>query len=516
MERRNFVIGLLFVFIFTFNITSASVVIITANSTPVEGFVPSLATAVTGDTIKWVNGNGQHTTASTSIPPGAASWNSPTIGGSGFTYVVAVPGTYNYTCHPSGGGHMDASIVVSDPAPVAVINIPNDFPTIQQGINASNVGDTVLVSPGTYFENINFTGKNIVVASLYLTTGDKSYIDQTIINGRDSSSVVTFTNGEGAAALISGFTIRNGYGASWLDGNGGGICCINASPTIDHNLIDSNMVSFADGGGIYCENSSSIITNNNIVFNGGGYVIIGSGIACNGGAPYIAYNTITGSWGDSPNGIDLFNSSATVINNTIVFNEGSGIFIRDTSDVSVSNTIIWGNNFQSINILDPIVSNVIVTFSDVEGGYIGTGNIDLSPVFTDSLNNDFSLQSSSPCIDVADPGSPFDPDGTRSDMGALFFEQNVGINNDDVTNGKNNIKIFPNPFSAYTSLEFENNNGEKHTLLIYNSMGQMVRAVDNIKDGQITINRESLTKGIYFLHLMNKSEIAGIGTVIVE
>ena len=103
MERRNFVIGLLFVFIFTFNITSASVVIITANSTPVEGFVPSLATAVTGDTIKWVNGNGQHTTASTSIPPGAASWNSPTIGGSGFTYVVAVPGTYNYTCHPSGG-----------------------------------------------------------------------------------------------------------------------------------------------------------------------------------------------------------------------------------------------------------------------------------------------------------------------------------------------------------------------------------------------------------------------------
>jgi hypothetical protein len=44
-----------------------------------------------------------------------------------------------------------------------ILNVPNTYPTIQAGINASSTGDTVLVEPGTYPENINYNGKNIMV-----------------------------------------------------------------------------------------------------------------------------------------------------------------------------------------------------------------------------------------------------------------------------------------------------------------------------------------------------------------
>ena len=77
-----------------------------------------------------------------------------------------------------------------------IINIPADYQTIQQGIDAAIDGDTVLVDTGTYFENINYNGKNITVASYYLTTLDTSYISQTIIDGDSAGSVVRFENDE--------------------------------------------------------------------------------------------------------------------------------------------------------------------------------------------------------------------------------------------------------------------------------------------------------------------------------
>jgi len=116
-----------------------------------------------------------------------------------------------------------------------VINVPGDSTTIQTGINGASNGDTVLVQPGTYIENINFNGRNIVLGSLFSTTGDTSHISTTIIDGDSSGSVVTFENGEDSTTVIIGFTLQNGARS-----HGGGIWCPNSSPYIANCVIYNN------------------------------------------------------------------------------------------------------------------------------------------------------------------------------------------------------------------------------------------------------------------------------------
>jgi len=142
-----------------------------------------------------------------------------------------------------------------------IIDIPGDYPTIQQGINASFDGDTVLVQPGTYIENINFNGHNIVLGSLFLTTRDTTYISATIIDGDSAGYVVKFDNSEDSTATITGFSIQNGYA-----GYGGGIYCHLSDVQICYNIIRENVV-YIYGGGIYCAESNPVIRNNIIQYN---------------------------------------------------------------------------------------------------------------------------------------------------------------------------------------------------------------------------------------------------------
>jgi hypothetical protein len=85
-----------------------------------------------------------------------------------------------------------------------VIHVPADQPAIQAAINAAANGDTVLVAPGTYNEQINFLGKTIVVRS---QGGNKV----TTIDGASvAGPVVRFVSGETLKSVLQGFTIQNG------------------------------------------------------------------------------------------------------------------------------------------------------------------------------------------------------------------------------------------------------------------------------------------------------------------
>ena len=248
-------------------------------------------------------------------------------------------------------------------ASATIINIPSEYATIQAGIDASSDGDTVLVQPGTYVENINFNGHNIVLGSLFLTTGDTSYIEQTVIDGDSSGSVVTFESGEDSTAVITGFTIQNG-----LAHYGGGIFCSYTRPAITHNIITSNWAQAgwfdpSRGGGIYCVNSEPYIANNNICDNVIGDILsyydgFGGGIACwDNSSPVIENNIITNNrildFGNGA-GIKCFNNSHPIIignffSGNIGDNYGGTISCQLYSQALIYNNVLENNRGAGIS-----------------------------------------------------------------------------------------------------------------------------------------------------------------------
>ncbi|NSW76715.1 MAG: right-handed parallel beta-helix repeat-containing protein [Candidatus Atribacteria bacterium] len=237
------------------------------------------------------------------------------------------------------------------------------FSTIQEAIDAALPGDVIIVAPGTYHENIDFKGKNITVRS----SNPPSSQAVTIIDGNHAGPVVSFRNGEGNTAVLEGFTIQNGKGTHT---SGGGITCINSSPTILSNVIISNSAekgggiscsaaspqirdnkillnsATSGGGGIYCgESSSPVIKRNTITTNSATHASNGGGIFCSDSTPIIVSNDL--SWNEASNGGGIYCLSSTVAiaGNTFTKNQatqkGGGIFVSKSSAVTDAKGNPW-------------------------------------------------------------------------------------------------------------------------------------------------------------------------------
>jgi len=118
-------------------------------------FSPSSLSVNVGDTVKWVIAVGSHTTTSTSIPPGANTWNNP-INNSNpeFEYPVTVEGTYDYKCNPHGFTGQFVAINTNIKTPIAFA-----------GFSLS------MVRPSVYNVSYTLNRSSEVKISLYDVTG---------------------------------------------------------------------------------------------------------------------------------------------------------------------------------------------------------------------------------------------------------------------------------------------------------------------------------------------------------
>ncbi len=431
-------------------------------------------------------------------------------------------------------------------------NVPANYSTIQSAINASVNGDTVVVAPGTYFENINFKGRNIVVTSQYYLAQNVSFINSTIINGStplfpDTASCVVFNHGETAAALLQGFTLTGGGGSKWLDihgagtyREGGGILIELSSPTIKHNLIVNNLitntsgVTSTGGGGIRVGDGNPTICSNAIMFNqakyGPGVVLNYTGvkltnnvIASNSGG--VSYNGGSGIWA-----INNFSATPIIIeNNTVVNNYSAlaggtgGILIWGCNNTTLRNNIVYGNTPMAAQVKTITVAPTVI-YNNIESGYTGTGNISQNPLFA---SNNYFLATGSPCIDAGDPNLIYNDIEDQANLGNALFPSLALLHNDmgafggpcasnlptfaSVTNineqkkSISSFNVFPNPSSSYFILNFKLKQTKTIKIEILNMIGQVVKVAfeEEVKQGEnsVKINNDKLAGGTYFVRI---------------
>ena len=260
------------------------------------------------------------------------------------------------------------------------INIPDDFSSIQNAIDYSYDTDTLLVQPGTYYEHINFKGKAITLASLILTTGDTTYISQTIIDGSNNGRVITFNYGENSNTILNGFTIQNGK-VTENNASGGGISCDNSSPTLKNLRVINNTAEGSWdsglGGGLYSINSEALMQN--IVFEENSSNYKGGAIFCEFSGLELIDVIIKNNYADYGGGI--FNYGANVpsmnlenvaIKNNYAVELGGGIYFTaySSADFSSSNrsnifSNTAGNSIGADIYADdcPIIDVVVDTFT---------------------------------------------------------------------------------------------------------------------------------------------------------
>ena len=345
-----------------------------------------------------------------------------------------------------------AAVLVVDPSGAG------DYETIQEAINNSQDGDTIVVKPGTYAEQVGFNSRRVTVRSE--DPSDPAVVEATVI-AVDSGHGVYFDFGEGSDSVLEGFTIT-GYGvfcsatSPTISGNVIRDCAdagisgeSGAAPTIVGNtitgcaqegiygcdgLIQGNTISANDGGIAYCQGTiqdntitdnaqegvyacNGLIEGNTIARNLAGLSncggrIEGNRVTDNGGAGGMYYcdgqivgNVIVGNTASSSGG-GLFSCQGSILNNVIAGNQahGGGGGLYDCSQSVCNNTIVGnvatGRGGGLSHCAGTVCNNIIAyNEADSAGGLYGTSNNTYNAFWTNDGGN-FGGEASSGSGDI--------------------------------------------------------------------------------------------------------------------
>ncbi len=268
--------------------------------------------------------------------------------------------------------------------------VPSSYGTIQEALDSSYRGDTILVSDGTYYENLVMPCHDVTLTSV---NGQES----SIINGGSAGSVISFDDYQSRYSVVEGFTITGGNAAY----DGGGVRIYYASPTIRQNWIKGNAA--ANWGGAimsrYAESlpliTNNIISGNTASYGGGIYVGASS-------SPTIVNNTFDGNSASTGGAIRLNTALNAQIHNNIISNHSTGYGIAaSSSTATIDYNDFWSNSPSAIT------------------GLTATNSLALNPLYV-SAGTNYHLQSSSPVIDAGSNAAPETPSVDMDDDSRPF------------------------------------------------------------------------------------------------
>jgi len=362
----------------------------------------------------------------------------------------------------SNGGHFSyySNRVFANPHD-SILEVPQEFATIQLALDTAYPGDVVLVDDGTYQENLLWPQiDNVTMRSV-------NGKDLTIINGSDTSESCLYAGNSQKNIIVDGFTFRNGSGSiAPINGASFG-GAIQFYDDVTGELINSNII---DNGGLDVYGGAVFIGKNSLI-NIENCYIKGN---LDQGSGQIYYRNSTGTvkncviitGGEMEiNGIYLQNSyspmealqfqssevefvdntvittninrviysyykPAKIINNIFYGNFSSFLF----TDQMISNEVSFNNIFSVIDLQNYPYKNTIRSYNGTSGTYLSivgqNGNFSLNPLFADTIN--YELTTNSPCINSGNPDFNYnDPDGTRADVGANYYSSALTYVPDD-------------------------------------------------------------------------------------